>query len=137
MRIVAGGAIAALLTGVTPVVGQEALLGIYGAWVHETNDCRKIFAKDNSRVVFAAQSQEPLPAFIINPASISNNEYLCSVKEYKVRLAEVTFTGSCDLGSRKRRQKFTIQELNGRFRVEVGREFVPIKRCNPDELTNK
>ncbi len=137
MRIVAGVALAALLTGVIPVAGQEALLGIYGAWVLEKEDCNKIFANENGRVVFAAQSRGPLPAFIINSTSISNNEYLCTVKEYKVRMADVTFTGRCDFGRRKRRQKFTMQELNGRYRIEIGRQLVPVKRCTPDELNNK
>jgi hypothetical protein len=46
------------------------------------------------RVVFGAEGKGPLPAFIINPSSISNNEYLCQVRDYTVRQADVTFTGA-------------------------------------------
>jgi hypothetical protein len=124
----------ALLLGSGPTAAQEALLGIYGAWVMESEDCGKIFASDNGRVVFAAQARGPLPAFIINPTGISNNEYLCNVREYRVRNADVTFTGRCDLGRRTRQLKFSMRELNGRFQIEIDRAYVPVKRCNAADL---
>jgi hypothetical protein len=47
----------ALLLGGAPTAAQEALLGIYGAWVLEGEECTRIFANDNGRVVFAAQAR--------------------------------------------------------------------------------
>ena len=105
------------------------MLGIYGAWAVESEDCGEIFRSDNGRMVFAATGARPLPAFIINSIGISNNEYLCTVKEYKIRLTDVTFTGRCDFGRRKKTQKFRMRELNGRFQIEIGRQFVTVKRC--------
>jgi hypothetical protein len=124
----------ALLLGGAPTAAQEALLGIYGAWVLEGEECTRIFANDNGRVVFAAQARGPLPAFIINPTGISNNEYLCSVKDYRVRSTDVTFTGRCDFGRRSRQLKFSMRELNGQFQIEIERAYVPIKRCVPNDL---
>jgi hypothetical protein len=115
--------------GVAPAPAQESLLGIYGAWVLESEDCTRIFANENGRIVFGAQGRGPAPAFIINPTSISNNEYLCTVRDFRVRQADVTFEGRCDFGRRQRRQKFAMRELNGRFQIEIGRQFVPVKRC--------
>jgi hypothetical protein len=112
-----------------PAGAQEALLGIYGAWVLETEECNRIFANDNGRIVFGAQGRGPLPAFIINPAGISNNEYICAVRDYTVRGADVNFTGRCEFGRRTRRQKFAMRELNGRFQIEIDRQFVPVRRC--------
>ena len=116
-----------------PAGAQEALLGIYGAWVLETEECNRIFANDNRRIVFGAQGRGPLPAFIINPAGISNNEYICAVRDYTVRGTDVSFTGNCEFGRRTRRQKFAMRELNGRFQIEIDRQFVPVRRC---ELAN-
>src|SRR5918999_4396901 len=116
-RVTAAAVIGAVL-GSTPVAGQEALLGIYGAWVLESEQCDRIFANDNGRIVFGAQGRGQLPAFIINPAGISNNEYICAVRDYTVRGADVTFTGRCEFGRRTRRQKFAMRELNGRFQIE-------------------
>lgn len=134
MRIAAGMIVATLLTSAIPAAGQEALLGISGAWALESEDCGKLFRSEKGRMVFASTDTGPLPAFIIDSASISNNEYLCTVKEYRVRLADVTFTGRCDFGRRTKRQKFTMRELNGQFKIEIGRQFVPIKRCTPADF---
>ncbi len=125
------GAIPAIaaLAGAAPAAAQDSLLGIYGAWVMEGEECTRIFANEGGRVVFGAEGKGPLPAFIINPSSISNNEYLCQVRDYTVRQADVTFTGRCDFGRRTKRQKFAMRELNGRFQIEVDRNFVPVKRC--------
>ncbi len=133
MRVTAAASMAALL-GATPVAGQEALLGIYGAWVLESEQCDRIFANENGRVVFGAQGRGPLPAFIINPTGISNNEYICAVRDYTVRGADVTFMGRCEFGRRTRRQKFAMRELNGRFQIEIDRTFVPVKRCELGSL---
>jgi hypothetical protein len=134
MRIAAGMVAAALLTGAMPASGQEAMLGIYGAWVLESEDCSRVFVTENGRMAFASKNSGPLPGFIINSTGISIGENVCTVKDYKVRLTDVTFTGRCASGRRKTRQKFTIQELNGRYRIEVKRQLVPIKRCTPDDL---
>jgi hypothetical protein len=123
-----------LLLGLQPAVAQQALLGIYGAWVLDTEECGRIFASDNGRIVFGAEGRGPLPAFIINPTSISNNEYLCAVREYTVRGPDATFTGRCDFGRRTRRQKFSMRELNGRFQIEIDRNLVPVKRCEASGL---
>jgi hypothetical protein len=123
------GPILAFLVSTAPAAAQDALLGIYGAWVLENQECNRIFANEGGRVVFGAEGRGPLPAFIINPTSISNNEYICSVRDYTVRQADVTFMGRCDFGRRTRRQKFTMRELNGRFQIEIDRNFVPVKRC--------
>lgn len=123
------GPILAFFVSTAPAAAQDALLGIYGAWVLENQECNRIFANEGGRVVFGAEGRGPLPAFIINPTSISNNEYLCSVRDYTVRQADVTFMGRCDFGRRTRRQKFTMRELNGRFQIEIDRSFVPVKRC--------
>lgn len=134
MRGIAGAGLAAFLGLGAPAAAQEALLGIYGAWVLESEECTRIFAADKGRVVFGAQGSGPLPAFIINPTSISNNEYICNVREFSVRQADVTFTGRCDFGRRTRRQKFAMRELNGRFQIEIDRQYVPVKRCNLADL---
>jgi hypothetical protein len=134
MRGVAGTVLAVVLGMASPAVAQEALLGIYGAWVLESEDCTRIFASENGRVIFGAEGRGPLPAFIINPTSISNNEYLCAVRDFTVRQADVTFTGRCDFGRRTKRQKFAMRELNGRFQIEIDRNFVPVKRCNVADL---
>lgn len=134
MRKLAGAALAGLLGTAAPAAAQEALLGIYGAWVLESEECTRIFAAEKGRVVFGAQAGGPLPAFIINPTSISNNEYLCSVRDFAVRQADVTFTGRCDFGRRTKRQKFAMRELNGRFQIEIDRQFVPVKRCNVADM---
>jgi hypothetical protein len=134
MRGVAGAVLAVVFGMAPPALAQEALLGIYGAWVLESEDCTRIFASDNGRVIFGAEGRGPLPAFIINPTSISNNEYLCTVRDFTVRQADVTFTGRCDFGRRTKRQKFAMRELNGRFQIEIDRNFVPVKRCNVAEL---
>jgi hypothetical protein len=129
---------AALIVGailnLTPVAAQESLLGIYGAWVLESEDCTRIFANDNGRIVFGAPVRGPAPAFIINPTSISNNEYICTVRDFSVRQADVTFNGRCDFGRRQRRQKFAMRELNGRYQIEIDRQFVPVKRCDLQSL---
>jgi len=122
-------AIGALLLTTGRAGAQESLLGIYGAWVLDTAECDRIFANDNGRVVFGAQGRGPLPGFIINPAGISNNEYICAVRDYTVRGPDVTFAGHCEFGRRKKRQKFAMRELNGRFQIEIDRAFVPVKRC--------
>lgn len=114
--------------------GARDMLGIYGAWVMEGEECRRIFATDNGRVVFGASRREPLPAFIVNQEGISNNEYLCSVREYTVRRDVTTFTGRCEIGRRKSRQRFTIRDFNGVYQVQVGRDFVPIRRCEVGDL---
>ncbi|HEX2554098.1 MAG TPA: hypothetical protein VHL98_10365 [Microvirga sp.] len=134
MRAVAGAVLAGFLGTAAPAAAQEALLGIYGAWVLETEECSRIFAAENGRVVFGAQGSGPLPAFIINPTSISNNEYLCAVRDFTVRQADVTFTGRCEFGRRTKRQKFAMRELNGRFQIEIDRRFVPVKRCNVADM---
>jgi hypothetical protein len=134
MHRLAGAALAACLGTAAPAAAQEALLGIYGAWVLESEECARIFATENGRVVFGAQAGGPLPAFIINPTSISNNEYLCAVRDFAVRQADVTFTGRCDFGRRTKRQKFAMRELNGRFQIEIDRQFVPVKRCNVADM---
>jgi hypothetical protein len=118
----------------SPTSSQEALLGIYGAWVLDGEECSRIFAADSGRIVFGAQGRGPLPGFIINPAGISNNEYICAVRDYTVRGADVTFTGRCEFGRRTRRQKFAMRELNGRFQIEIDRNFVPVKRCEAASL---
>src|SRR3712207_8837965 len=59
--------------------------------------------RSNGRIVFGAQGRGPLPAFIINPAGISNNEYICGVRDYTVRGPDVTFTGRCEFGRRDRK----------------------------------
>lgn len=123
------GALAFALCGIAPAAAQEALLGIYGAWVLEGEECTRIFANDSGRVVFGAEGRGPLPGFIINPTSISNNAYLCAVKDYRVRQTDVAFTGRCDFGRRTKRQTFAMRELNGRFQIEIDRAFVPVKRC--------
>jgi len=133
MRVAASAILAAFLS-TAPAAAQEALLGIYGAWVLESEECGRIFAQDKGRVVFGAEGRGPLPAFIINPTSISNNEYICAVRDYTVRQADVTFTGRCDFGRRKRTQKFSMRELNGRFQIEIDRSFVPVKRCAIGDL---
>ena len=115
MRRVVVAAVAGFLAGAAPARAQEALLGIYGAWVLGTEECNRIFANDNGRIIFGAQGRGPLPGFIINPAGISNNEYICAVRDYTVQGADVTFTGRCEFGRRTRRQKFAMRELNGRF----------------------
>src|SRR3712207_6758740 len=119
MRWAAGVLKAALLGGAHPAAAQEALLGILGARVLEGEECGRIFANDNGRVVFGAEGRGPLPGFIINSRSISNNAYLCEVRDYSVRQADVTFTGRCDFGRRTKRQKFAMRELNGRFQIEI------------------
>ena len=134
MRRLAGAVLAGFLGTAAPAAAQEALLGIYGAWVLESEECTRIFASENGRVIFGAQGSGPLPAFIINPTSISNNEYLCAVRDFAVRQADVTFTGRCDFGRRTKRQKFAMRELNGRFQIEIDRQFVPVKRCNVADL---
>ena len=130
MRRVLAAAMIGVLAGATPTPAQEALLGIYGAWVLEGEACERIFAKDNGRIVFGAQGRGPLPGFIINPAGISNNEYICAVRDYTVRGPDVSFTGRCEFGRRTRRQAFAMRELNGRFQIEIDRSFVPVKRCD-------
>ncbi len=127
-------AILGTIVGLGPAHAQESLLGIYGAWVMESEDCSRIFANDNGRVVFGATGREPAPAFIINPTSISNNEYICTVRDYTVQQADVTFTGRCDFGRRQKRQKFAMRELNGRYQIAVERQFVPVKRCDVASL---
>jgi hypothetical protein len=127
-------AVVGALCGGTPAGAQQALLGIYGAWVLESEDCAKILANDNGRIVFGSHGRGPLPAFIINPTSISNNEYLCAVREFTVRQADVRFTGRCEFGRRTRRQQFAMRELNGRYQIEIGRSLVPVKRCEASAL---
>jgi hypothetical protein len=122
------------LVNAAPAAAQDSLLGIYGAWVMEGEECGRIFANEGGRVVFGAEGKGPLPAFIINPSSISNNEYLCQVRDYTVRQADVTFTGRCEFGRRTKRQKFAMRELNGRFQIEVDRNFVNVKRCPIGDL---
>jgi hypothetical protein len=129
MKRLAWAVVTGLFLGVSPAAAQNALLGIYGAWVLETEECNRIFANDNGRFVFGAQSRGPLPAFIINPSGISNNEYICAVRDYTVRGADVSFTGRCEFGRRTRRQKFAMREINGRFQIEIDRNFVPVRRC--------
>ncbi len=46
------------LLSLGPAAAQESLLGIYGAWVLESEDCAKIFANENGRIVFGAQGPE-------------------------------------------------------------------------------
>lgn len=134
MRRIGWAALAGFLSAAAPAAAQEALLGIYGAWVLDNEECDRIFANDNGRIVFGAQGRGPLPGFIINPAGISNNEYICAVRDYTVRGPNVSFTGRCEFGRRTRRQKFAMRELNGSFQIEIGRSFAPVKRCEPSSL---
>jgi hypothetical protein len=133
MQWIAGWFLTALLWAV-PAQAQQALLGIYGAWVLDGESCSRIFANDNGRIVFGAEGRGPLPGFIIDPNSISNNEYLCAVREFTVRRADVTFVGQCEFGRRVRRQRFAMRELNGRFQMEINRIFVPVRRCEISSL---
>jgi len=134
MRRVASAALLVACCAAAPAKADN-LLSVFGAWVFENEDCRRIFANDNGRVVFGADAPGPLPGFIVNATSMSNNEYLCSVREFTVRENTVAFTGRCEIGRRTRRQKFAMRELNGKYQIDLGRgEFANIKRCAAQDL---
>jgi hypothetical protein len=111
------------------------MLAVYGAWTLGTVACGDVFANDGGRVVFA-QPDRPGGAagFIVDRNSVSNSDSLCQVREFSVRDNVVSFTGRCAFGRRTKRQAFTMRELNGRYQVRIGGDFIDMNRCRVGDL---
>ncbi|KAA2236183.1 hypothetical protein [Salinarimonas soli] len=117
-----------------PVKADE-MLAVYGAWVMGGAECGTVFANDRGRIVFAQPDKPGAAAgFIVDRGSVSNNDAICKVREFTVRDNVVSFNGRCALGRRTKRQAFTMRELNGRFQVKVGGEFIDMNRCAIGDL---
>lgn len=113
----------------------EGMLAVYGAWTLGGAACGQVFAAQGGRVVFAQPGNPAASAgFIVDRDSVSNSDSFCKVREFTVKENVVTFTGRCALGRRTKRQPFTIRELNGRYQVKIGGDFVDMNRCQAGDL---
>jgi hypothetical protein len=124
----------AALTLAAPAKADE-MLAVYGAWTMGGAACNQVFANDRGRIVFAQPDNAAASAgFIVDRSGVSNADSICKVREFTVRENVVSFTGRCALGRRTKRQPFQMRELNGRFQVKVGGEFVDMNRCRVEDL---
>jgi hypothetical protein len=124
----------AALAAAAPAKAQ-GMLSVYGAWVMGNASCGQIFANQGGRVVFADPNRPGAAAgFIVERDSVSNNESICKVREFTVKDDVLSFTGRCALGRRTKRQSFVMRELNGRYQVKVGGDFVDMNRCRAGDL---
>jgi hypothetical protein len=110
------------------------LLGVYGAWVSEREECGRVFANDRGRVAFIDEGRGAAPGFILGRDGIANAQFACEVREYTVRGDTLTFTGRCRAERRTRRTRFVMRSEEGRVSLEVDRARVPLKRCAPEGL---